>query len=112
LVLDDKNIGNTEMKEIAKELASNTKLLVLQLSGNSLGLEASMLMVDALKMMCLSLNRCDIGRYGAAILAKALKKNTSLQLELDGNNICSYGAMAISNSLKQNTTLKTLLGLT
>ena len=85
LILSDKRIGDEGAIVLAKELATNTSVISVDLSFN------------------------EIGNVGAEALAKALKTNTSvISVDLSFNKIGNVGAEALAKAIKTNTTITTL----
>ena len=104
---------STDMVALADGLKFCSNTVVLNISNNSMNLEATSALAHALKY-CTNLKKLllpfnGIGSIGAVALADALKFCTSLeQLYLGGNNIGSDGAVALAGALTSCTSLKVL----
>ena len=114
LVLAKNGIGARGVQAVASALGTNRTLTSLDLTDNGAGdLGASAMAVAlcasgaALRTLALASNA--VGPTGAALLADALKVNTSLTvLQLVSNGVHDAGAAALAEALKLNTTLTSL----
>jgi Ran GTPase-activating protein (RanGAP) involved in mRNA processing and transport len=114
LVLAKNGIGARGAQAVASALGTNRTLTSLDLTDNGAGdLGASAMAVAlcaggvALRTLTLASNA--VGPTGAALLADALKVNTSLTvLQLVSNGVHDTGAAALAEALKLNTTLTSL----
>jgi NLR family CARD domain-containing protein 3 len=116
LELNMNNIGDKGVAALAGALKTNSTLKGLWLARNNIGVEGATAMAEALTcnsklqgLWFLSLSHNIIRDKGAKVLAKALKRNSTLQeLNLDDNNIGKEGAKSLVDALKHNSTLREL----
>eukprot|EP00966_Prymnesium_polylepis_P233291 5395266-Prymnesium_polylepis.1 len=107
--------SSEEVRQVAAELTSNTRLTCLRLLGykfqgaavqpaGARALAKGIKKNAALKVLDLSTFANSIGVEGGTALAKALEVNTALTtLRLRGNRIGDDGVQALSDALMKNT---------
>lgn len=109
LNLSNVEMGETGAKAVAKLIAANTNLAVLDLSGNTgVSLSSWQVIADALKtnrtITKLALNHASLNDEVVAIIADALTDNTKLtSIELAGNNIGETGGAKILEMVNMNS---------
>nr|CCC89756.1 ribonuclease inhibitor-like protein [Trypanosoma congolense IL3000] len=117
--LRESGLGPMSAEAIAHILSSNTKYIVLDLSGNRLLDEGACLIAKLIRinktLVHVGLRSNDIGHVGGEALANALlQNNTIVSLDLgahsgiNGNHIATEGAKAIGNVLRANKVLSHL----
>jgi len=98
---------------VAKILATNSSLSLLDLRGNETGDEGAARLADALRvnssLSSLLLKGNNIGNNGAAMITEALSSSIT-SLDLSRNNIGKEGAARIAKALRVNSSLA-FLGL-
>jgi len=114
LELGWKDLGPGDAKVISELLKTDTRLIELNLYGNSIGDEGTKAICEALKinntLEVLLLWGNSIGVEGMKAIGKVLKVNKTLtQLGIGYNDARTEGAKMIGEGLKANSTLKKLL---
>merc|ERR1719387_2576830 len=111
LCLDRNQIGTKGATALAEGLkGSNLKELILgtHLGGNPLKPDgaaafAKILQENTTSLRCLALDACNIGPWGAKVLAEALPQSGSLEeLSLSNNGIADEGAMHIAEHIAKS----------
>ena len=110
LLLSNQNIGNSEIRVLARALEKNLGVQVLDLSINQIGDEGAVVLAKALEknqsLQKLNLWENQIGDVGTQALANALEKNKALQLlSLGKNCVGDRGASALASALGKNFVL-------
>jgi Ran GTPase-activating protein (RanGAP) involved in mRNA processing and transport/energy-coupling factor transporter ATP-binding protein EcfA2 len=113
LCLNNKQIGDAAIKELAEALKDNHSITTLYLAGNQIGVARAKDLAEVLKInhsiINLHLGNNQIGDAGAKDIAEALKINKSITtLYLFGNQIGDAGAKDIAEALKINKSITTL----
>lgn len=114
-VLSTRKITEADAKRLAENIARNTQLEELYLSGHRLGPEGLQAFADCiavnttLKHLCVGED--SLGDGGVKVLCDGLARNPSSGLQiwdLEHKSIALVGAIALGKLLETNTTLSTL----
>jgi len=104
--LPSAGITPEEMKSLAKKLATNDKVIYLDLSHNILDDDGAKYLASALEsnkqVQYLSLNKCSIGDNGLKEIARALEESQIHFLHLESNAFGAEGYAALFKTLKMN----------
>jgi Ran GTPase-activating protein (RanGAP) involved in mRNA processing and transport len=103
------SIGAAEMESFAKKLSTNTKVRILNLSGNAFGDQGALHLADAIKgngkIQYLSLNQCDIGDAGITAIANILSGTKIHYFHAEANSFGADGYAALFKAMKTSPSL-------
>lgn len=110
LAYSNQEIGDKEIQSLALEWETNTSLVSIYLSGNSIRAGGIKCLVRVLEnnsnIIKVYLGGNKVGDEGAQFLAQFLKKNNSVTLvDLWGNEIGDEGAIYLAQVLEENSTI-------
>lgn len=114
IYLHAKGLDDDDVLELAGPLRNNNTIEKLWLSTNKIGVRGAAVLADAvranstLKFLCLDGND-EIGDGGVRIIADAIKSNTTLEsLSLRSIGIGEDGACSLANAIRSNSVLKVI----
>jgi len=113
LRMRDSGVTDFGISRFFRAMKKNTRLAVLDISGNKIGKEPLNSLTEMLlhnrTLRELNLEKCNITRDGCRALARALRTNTSLKiLNLSMNPIKDLGAAELADGLKYNRVMETI----